>query len=669
MKIFNKKAFRDYKNFGWRSILIIFILVLSIGGSLAFIYVLLAADPWMESYFDDANHADYVYQLEEDTWINQTQLDGLEDLDEIKDYTGRLFWRTSLKLKGVNEVKYIQLVGLEGSQDKPDVFDYTLKSGKNFNDNGKNISVVIDQDFAEKNDLEKEDSLILSGLNDVQLEISGLCNAPEFLMMTANPEYSMQIKGTMTVGYIEKDVLKSFIVNYFKLLNQTAGGGFTSMIYYYQSIDYNNIAVDFKEGVDPEEGHKAVKDYLNDQLGVNIMRSEEFEEMLAYERFHSNIRNAKSFTTIILIFMLLMGLFITYVIFNRYIYNQKQQLGTLSSFGYTKSDINKYFMQIFLLISAITIPISLIVGYSLGWTILGIIVGNVANLEMAELTFLFLPEIIYIGVGVGVFMISASLFIPVRKVKRTMVSDLIYGTSDSKIFMIKFKKSDKPKNKVSHTLIHRNLLRHKKRLVFTTFAITFSLLIVSATQTVIDSMDYNVNRVFKSEANNNDANEIWDLNIDFQNKVNMTKINNTVSQLSELEDVDRIEEYVKALVIPEGEEDQTFLLIGFDAEDTKMHQFTWDEEQEKNKVPKADDEIVISFEHAQDLDKKVGDEIEFKTTSGEEYTFEIVGVHKELISSGYTTLEAGRKIFHDGQDFTDAVYILLEDGADREEVI
>ncbi|GAF71583.1 unnamed protein product, partial [marine sediment metagenome] len=89
MKVFHKKAFKDFRKFGWRSILIILILILSIGGSLGFIYVLLAADPWIDSYFDNVNHADYVYQLEESTWINQSVLDGLSDQDEVEDYTGR----------------------------------------------------------------------------------------------------------------------------------------------------------------------------------------------------------------------------------------------------------------------------------------------------------------------------------------------------------------------------------------------------------------------------------------------------------------------------------------------------------------------------------------------------------------------------------------------------
>ncbi len=671
MKVFNLKAYRDLKDFGWRSILIIFILVLSIGGSLGFIYVLFASDPWLDSYFDNVNHPDYVYQLESSTWINQNQLDGLDDLKEVDEYTGRLFWRCSLKIEGVDEVKYILLVGLDSSIDQPKVFDYSIESGKNFNNNGNNLSVVIDKDFADRNELEKGDNLKLASLNDAELKISGLCNSPEFLSMTSNPEYSMPIKGSMTVGYMSKDALKNYIVQYFTFLNSTTPEDFTSMIFYYQNIDYNNIAVIFKEDVDPSDGDNSVEKYFEDDINVNIETAEKFEDMHAYDDFHGDMENAKSFTTIILVFMLLMGLFITFVIFNRYINNQKQQIGSLIGFGYKKSDIDKYFFRIFLLITAITLPLAIIIGYTFGWAILGVIVSNTANIPTSELEFLFLPEIIYIGIGVGLFIIFTSLYLPVRKIKHMVVADLIYGQFESKIFMIKLKKAEQPKKTVSQTLIHRNLFRHKKRLLFTTIAMTFSLLIISATQTVIDSMDYNVARVFKSEENGVQTNENWDLNIDFQSSVNLSINENTVDKISEMNGIKETQKYVKGLVTAtaKGKEDQLFLLIGLKAENSNMHHFTWDPEQKSNSIPNEDDEIVISFGNARDLGKKVGDDVKIETSVGEKFTFKIVGVHKELMSSGYCTFEGGRRIFHNNTNVADGLYILLEDDADKDKII
>ena len=667
MRIFHKKALKDFKKFGWRSYLIIFILVLSIGGSLGFIYVLLAADPWMESYFDNVNHADYVYQLEDNAWINQTELDGLNDLDEVEYYTGRLFWRSSLKLEDHNEMKYILLVGLDNSIELPNVFNYTIESGNNFNNNDNNLSLLIDSDFAARNSLDRGDLLTLSGLNDAKLNISGFCNAPEFLTLTSNPEYSIPIQGSIAIGYLSKDTLKNYIVQYFEGLNATSPDDLTPFINYYQNTDYNNIALTFEDSIKPYDGNNAVKVYLEDNLSVNIETVEKFEEMRVYDRFHGSIQDAKKFTTIILIFMLLMGLFITYVIFNRYVYNQKQQIGTLMTFGYKKSDITKYFLNIFILISVITIPLSLLIGYTVGWAILGVIVSNLANLPMNSLDFIFLPEIVYIGLSLGFFITFVSLFIPVFSIKKMNTADLVYGQSKAKFSILRIRKSLKSKKRVFHNLIYRNLLRNKKRLLFTTVAMTFSLLIISATQTIVDSMDYNVGRVFKSGNNDTQANEIWDLNVDFQNSVNMSYFNNTVDQISGINGINESQVYVKGLITANGEEDQIFLLNGFNAENTRMHYFTWAGDQ--NSIPIDEDEIVISRQHSLRLNKKVGDNLTITSSTNDNYTMKIVGIHFELISSGYVSLSGGREVLHDGEEMVDGVFILLESSVDKENCI
>jgi ABC-type lipoprotein release transport system permease subunit len=442
----------------------------------------------------------------------------------------------------------------------------------------------------------------------------------------------------------------------------------TPLIYYYKNVDYNNIAVTFETNTDVSGGNIAVKSYLEDDKNINIETAEYFKDLRAYDAFHGNIQDAKQFTTIILIFMLLMGFFITFVIFSRYVYNQKQQIGTLMTFGYKKPDITQYFLRIFLLISIITIPISIVIGYSVGWAILGVVVSNTANLSMNNLAFMFLPEIIFIGLGLVLIITFVSLYLPVISVKRTGVSDLVYGSSKTKFSIVRLRKSLKPKKKISQNLIHRNLFRHKKRLLFTTIAMTFSLLIISATQTIVDSMDYNVSRVFKSNNSNIQTNENWDLNIDFQNSINMSFINNTVDLISEIQDIKETQNYVKGLITAKGNEDQMFLLVGFNVENSTVHHFTWDNEQSGHSLPTEDDEIVISRQHSAKLNKKVGDVINI-TTSKANFTMKIVGVHKELISTGYVTLNGGRSVLHNDGEMVDGVYIILEASADKGKII
>jgi len=338
------------------------------------------------------------------------------------------------------------------------------------------------------------------------------------------------------------------------------------------------------------------------------------------------------------------------------------------TFGYRKPDITQYFLRIFLLVSVITIPLSIIIGYTVGWAILGVVVSNTANLAMNNLAFMFLPEIIFIGLGLVLLITFVSLYLPIISVKRTGVSDLVYGSSKTKFSIVRLRKSSKPKKKVSHNLIHRNLFRHKKRLIFTTIAMTFSLLIISATQTIVDSMDYNVSRVFKSDNSNIQTNENWDLNVDFQNSINVSYINNTIDLMSKIQGIKETQNYVKGLITAIGNEDQMFLLVGFHLENSTVHHFTWDDEQSGNSLPTEDDEIVISRQHSVRLNKEVGDEINI-TTSTANFTMRIVGVHKELISTGYVTLNGGRRVLHNDGEMVDGVYIILEENADKEKII
>ncbi|MFX0029924.1 MAG: ABC transporter permease, partial [Candidatus Hermodarchaeota archaeon] len=125
--------------------------------------------------------------------------------------------------------------------------------------------------------------------------------------------------------------------------------------------------------------------------------------------------------------------------------------------------------------------------------------------------------------------------------------------------------------------------------------------------------------------------------------------------------------YVKGLVTAIGDEDQMFLLNGFDAEDTKMHHFTWYGDQ--NTIPLNENEIVISHQHSVRLNKKLGDNLTIITSTNNNFTMEIVGIHNEMISSSYVSLNGGRMILHDGEEMVDGVYILLESEVNKENYI
>ncbi|MFX0186426.1 MAG: ABC transporter permease [Candidatus Hodarchaeota archaeon] len=668
MNILLKKAVKDFRNLGWRSYLIIMTIILSLGGGLGLYYATQAAIPMMDLYFDDVDHADYTYQLSDDTWITQAQLDGLEYLDEVDDYTGRLFWTTSMTLPGQDEKKYVLLVGLDSRIEEPEVYNYNIQLGENF-DKNENNTAVIDSLFAEKNDIDIGDEIEIDGLNNAEINILGICSAPEFVVMTSNPEYLFPIEGSMALIFIAKDSLKNYIIEYFIAINNTSPEDYTDLINYYKQVDYNNIAVTFKDDV--SDGHDELKEYLSVICGLNIEKSEKFEDSYAYSLMKADVEDTGEIMMILLIFMALLGGIIVFVIFNRYVNRQKQQIGVLLGLGYTRKDILKYFLFNVFVISVISIPIGIIVGFGLGYLMLSVMLAEMANLSVLDFPFIFLPGVMYLGLIIGTLLVFFSTYFSIRKINKMVIAELIYEQTE---VTRKIKKVKEPKKsrKITKRLVFRNLFKNPKRFAFTIIAMTFSLLIISSTESLLDSMYYNIDRTYATEESTVESSETWDLNVIFQTSVNLSMKNNVIEQIEKIKGVDDIKVYCKGVVLAKAKgdkDDQNLNLLGIDIANSKFHQFSWYGDKHDNSPPEDDDEIVISSVHAHKLDKEVGDKLTIKNAANQEFKFKIVGVHSELVVTPYVTLEAGKNIFYNGLNFIDGIYIILDGDVDKDDII
>ncbi len=668
MDIILKKSIKDFKNLGWRSYLIILTIIFTLGGGLGLYYGFHVAMPMLNRYFDEANHADYTYQLAEGSWINQSQLDGLQDLEEVDEYTGRLIWTTNLVLSNQSERKFISLIGLEYNKtdlEKPKVYDYKIESGENYDPEFNNLSVVIDKRFADINDLNIGDIIEINGLHNAEIEILGLCNTPEFGIMSSSPKYSMPLEGSMVVSYLSKDTLKNFISSYYDWYNSTTVEDLTLSILYFQKIDYNNIVITFRGN--SSEGNLAVMDYF-DSLEVNIEWAERFEDLYAFNYIEIVLEDTKEIMNILLLFTGLLGGIIIYVIFNRYVYGQRQQIGILFGLGYTRKDIIKYFLFNVLVIAIVSIPFGIIVGYTLGYIMVDETLSEIVYLSRFELPFFFLPRVIYIGFIIGSFVIFLSTFFSIWKISKNTIAELIYEQAEVTHIIKKSKKSYKSRF-VTIKLVIRNLFRNKKRILFTIAAMTFSLLIVSSTENLLDTMYYNVNRTFKNSKSKIKANEIWDLNVIFQTPVNMSNPDNHVKSIENIVDVKKNEVYTRGLVTAEGKENQSLIIQGQNLMDTSVHYFTWHGSSNRNSIPENDDEIIISSVQALKLDKQIGDMLTIQNTWGEHLTFQIVGIHGDLVMTSYITLEAGKRVLYNNTNVVDGLYIILESGGDKDNLI
>ncbi|GAI96523.1 unnamed protein product, partial [marine sediment metagenome] len=101
----------------------------------------------------------------------------------------------------------------------------------------------------------------------------------------------------------------------------------------------------------------------------------------------------------------------------------------------------------------------------------------------------------------------------------------------------------------------------------------------------------------------------------------------------------------------------------------EVHQFSWYGDKHENSAPEDDDEIVISSVHSHKLDKQLGDKLTIKNAANQEFKFKIVGIHAEMVVTPYITLEAGQRVFYNKLNFIDGLYIILDDDADKDDII
>lgn len=671
MSIIFKKSRRDFKKLGWRSILMIVVISLSLGGTLALLYAIDASKPMIENYYEEANHADYTYQLGDTTWINQNELDGLQNLDTIKNYTGRLFWATSIKIEGDDDWKYLLLIGLDEDIDEPNVYKYKIDSGKNFNQDESNISAILDKTFADINNINVNDIIKISGMGNVDLKITGTFTSAEFLSQTSNPEIFLPIEGSMGIIYLSKNTLKTYILKYLNdMYLATLSPELLYLISIYSTSDYNNIVVTFNGDI--EEGNTATQEYLENICNVNIKSSGSIEDSYGYSNLKDSIEQSSEFMFIILLLMIFMGVLIVFVIFNRYVLSQKQQLGVLEAIGYTKKDLINYFMFNIMIISIISIPTGILIGHALGYLLIGELFSQMANISLLDIPYISLPNITYLGIIIGIGMIILSTYIPIHKIRSNEISDLIYKQTDID-YKIKSKKHLKKrqlskKENVSDILVFHNLFKNKKRLVLTVGAITCALLIISTGQSIIDSIYQNIDRTFNTSGTISEPSEAWDLDIHFQTALNLSIQEYAIDNIKGIEGIQKGEIYSKGYVTTnKGNKDELLLLYGMDWENTKGHNFKWKYLDQNNSIPKYNNEIVISSIYSAKLNKEIGDNIEIKYL-GSNYNFKIVGIHNELVVCCYVTKEAANIIFHNGQNFANGIYLMLEKDTDPENV-
>lgn len=180
---------------------------------------------------------------------------------------------------------------------------------------------------------------------------------------------------------------------------------------------------------------------------------------------------------------------------------RKKEFGTLRSIGATPSQIRNIVFREGFFMTAIAIPVGMIVGYFgllILLKLLTIFLSTVMNqLELSGVGATITPRLVVITLGISILTVFLSAYLPARKAGKISPIDAIRNTTDIKVGRLKSGKLSSKLFKAEGYLASRNLRRNKKKFKVTIFSITISIVLFIVFNSFV-SISFKVNSFTKS---------------------------------------------------------------------------------------------------------------------------------------------------------------------------
>lgn len=623
------------KRLGRRGWVLLFVLSLCIGFVGAMYLMTTDIMPIFRGFYEDANAADYTY----DTYgYNASVIPGVQDLDGVEEVQPRLIFQVPLHLQDDPQTYQLLLVGVNvtpafgadagagagaGADANLPIYSYSIERGENLAPAGSNASgtppgILLTKEFAVANSLDPTDQIRVDGLGNATLEVRGTVFSIEFVMVNTVPEVMFPVKGTMGVAYVDAGILHD-------LVRQATPGFF----YPHHEYAFNQLQVTFEPGTDPAIVNQRVEDYLAQQ-GVERIASTSFEESYTWKMFKADLEGSVQFMYVLMILSLIMAFTSSLSIFMSFARNQRAQVGTLGSLGYTKGEVTRSFVVLALEITAITTTISTFLAYGLLQGMMMEIGGAILGITVL---FPFTWEMVVIPLVAGSSIALLAMIPPLRKMLRRDMADLIYNKEalTTRVSRRREVSTRKPSTK----LVWRNLLRHPKKTGLNLVGVAFSLLIVGGSLFMWASLDYTTGEKFTSV-------EEWDATVSFSSPVGIDTPE--VTRIRDHPAVATVEGGLRWQVLLENRneavDNETSFVLGI-PEDAGFHEY----DLSAGRVFSAPDEVVVSTLTRNALALDLEENLTVHLPTGTVKNFTIVGFTAEIVDMVYISLSGF-------QDFT-----------------
>ncbi|HHX22786.1 MAG TPA: FtsX-like permease family protein [Thermoanaerobacterales bacterium] len=604
MKKYQKYILKDIKNLLPKLIAIVLIVALGVGFSVG----LYTAAPNMrysvEKYYDNTSTADIIIQ---GSPFNEAKLNEFKDNELIENAEGYYSFDSDVEFENGMHLAKINVIDFENRINK-----LTLMEGRLPNKDSDTIEIVIErkQPFLIEVPLGYETTFL-----DKTVVVVGIVYNPWYFAFVE--EISQQEQRPIEIIiYASRELLDEDL---YTNINATLKG----------ARNFNTFSDEYENFIDIKV------DELKNQYSDFYFTTRNLNQSFA--KYKSDVSVIEAIALIFPIFFLLITILVSMSSITRIIEDQRSQIGTLRSLGYSNFSITgKYIMY-----ALISSGLGVVLGIASGVYFLSLVVYN------AYKTIYYLPpfliqyywgitSIISITMIISVVIVTVGAVMQTLKEKPTELLKVKTQKPGKKIFLERLTFIWKRlKFKYKSTL--RNIFRHKKNLILTLIGIGGSTALLLAGFGIKNSVDLAGKYQFE---------EMMMYNLEIS-------INPTKSNLNKINDYDSL--YIMAINAKYENSDYISIII---PKDTYYTNEFLDFRESKNKdINFGNSSVVVTNQFAIKHNLNVGDNF-LLTIADKDYNFKVSDIQEYYFGNN---IYIAKEMFADDLDINyNKIYVKTE---------
>lgn len=444
MNTLNKRVFRKIKEAKLQYIAIISVMIIGLMIYIAMNMGIYNFENSVNKYYKNNNYSDITVELMQ---IPENEVKSLLNIEGIKNVEGRI--SADILMKREDQKVDLKMISKKNNSKINKLFFL-----KGLNDFKRKYDIFVLEHFYEANNLNLNQKLDIQILGkEYPLEIKAKVGSPEFIYLMKDEQSILPDFKNFGVIYVSKD----FAQDSLGLKNA-----------------YNEIIIDVKKGYNLDE----IKDKIDNKLDrFGIKKIITKDDYLSNRVVREEISGGKQMANILPIMFLVIAGIILKVMISRLVKQDRMAIGVLKSLGYSN-------LKIIIHYSKFAVFIGVIGG------ILGILTGIYFSKILTDM-YLEFYKVHYITYNYyinyllgGIFLVITfsvlSGYFGARESLSISPSESMRKEapkSGKRIYLEKF--NFFKKFNFSTKMVWRNLMRDKKRLIFISFGIAVTLVVVT----------------------------------------------------------------------------------------------------------------------------------------------------------------------------------------------